>query len=231
MAFPTDDLSLVAVPPAGLDACVTAQLRSGSGRLAVWDHQLAAAGRAVGDRGELPVLVTSSTGAGGLLGLVGRRIDGVRVEAVQSTLRDLDDLAGNTARVIAAAEALADAWSDEVELYVGLPFARGWERAADEVEAAGHRAAIVAGADRSALIAQLSGLIERDCPFTVQWTTAGPPLSGVVTAVATLIDDGDPAEAETQLDAEPRDWDAAALARIRRRLTRVGRIPPADAVR
>ncbi len=223
--FPIDDLTLIADGSADLGVQLTNLATSAADRLAIWDHQVAAVARAnTGAGAETAVLVTSSTGAGGLLGLARRELLGVRVEAVQSTLRDLDDLAGNATRVLAAADALADAWSEEVELYVGLPYAPRWDRAADAVEAAGHRAAIASGPAPGPLIAQLSGLIERDCPFTVQWTNGGPSLWGVVAAVAALIDDASPAEAERQLRTGPQHWDDPALARIRRRLIRVGRV-------
>ena len=60
-------------------------------------------------------------------------MSGVRVVAVESALRDLDDLAGNAARVASAAGEL----DESIAVFVEIPYAPGWERAVEEVEAAG----------------------------------------------------------------------------------------------
>ena len=103
------------------------------GPLVVPDTQLAEVGRHHRDGPELAVQVVNSGGAGGVLGLSRRSQPGLEVVSVISMLRDLDDLAGNAARVIAAAEAL----DPDVTVFVGLPYAPGWPRAVELVEAGG----------------------------------------------------------------------------------------------
>ncbi len=119
-------------------------------------------------QGTLDVSVINTGGAGGLLGLARREIPGVRVVAVESALRDLDNLAGNAARVASAAGEL----DESVAVFVEIPYAPGWERAVDEVEAAGLLAKIRTGSpDNSGtpaytqLAEQLSVLVEADLPF------------------------------------------------------------------
>jgi hypothetical protein len=109
------------------------------GPLVVSDRRLAEVGRAARtdeldeEEEELAVSVVNTGGAGGIASLAGRTLPGVHLVAVESALRDLDDLAGNAARVVAAALELDDA----VQVYVEFPYAPGWERAVEEVEAAG----------------------------------------------------------------------------------------------
>ena len=82
------------------------------GPLVVRDADLALVGdarRAVAghDAEPLAVSVVTSRGAGGLISLGGTHVDGIRIVAAESALRDLDDLVGNAVRVVtAAAEAL-----------------------------------------------------------------------------------------------------------------------------
>ena len=80
-----------------------------------------------------------------------------------SVLRDLNDLAGSAARVVAAAEAL----DESVRVLVELPDAPGWPAAAELVEAAGLSAQVRAGHSPAALIEQLAALVEADLPFSV----------------------------------------------------------------
>jgi hypothetical protein len=86
------------------------------GPLVVADRRLAEAGRAArsaqqtnADEGDLAVSVVNTSGAGGITSLAGREVPGVHIVAVESALRDLDDLAGNAARVVAAAMELDEA--------------------------------------------------------------------------------------------------------------------------
>jgi len=116
----------------------------------------------------LDVSLINTGGAGGLLALAGRTIEGLRVVAVESALRDLDDLAGNAARVAAAAGEL----DESVRVFVEIPYAPGWERAVEEVEGAGLLGKIRTGSpDNSGtppyaqLAEQLSVLVEADLPF------------------------------------------------------------------
>lgn len=86
--------------------------------------------------GALSVVVTG--GAGQLAGPVGlgARL-GLRVRGLEIALRDLDDLAGNARRVVAALDQLGD---EQVPVYVELPQTPaegGWLAAADVVAEAG----------------------------------------------------------------------------------------------
>jgi len=99
------------------------------GALVVSDQKLSELGRAVRRTDDLPppvtedleVSVVNTSGANGLVGLAGRLPAGLRLQAVESALRDLDDLAGNASRVVAAAGEL-DAG---VQVFVELPYAPG----------------------------------------------------------------------------------------------------------
>ncbi|WP_310528452.1 hypothetical protein [Nocardioides sp.] len=95
----------------------------------------------VGDA-QIPLSIVVTGGAGALAGalrLAARA--GNPVSGLEIALRDLDDLAGNARRVVAAVHAARDegALDDETPVYVELPAAEvthGWEAAADEVAAA-----------------------------------------------------------------------------------------------
>ena len=78
------------------------------GPLVVADQRLAEVGRMHAGDEALDVSVVNTTGAGGLVSLAERDIAGLRVVAAESALRDLDDLSGNAARVVSAAEQLDD---------------------------------------------------------------------------------------------------------------------------
>lgn len=196
------------------------------GSFVVPDTQLAEVGRHHRDGPDLAVQVVNSGGAGGLLGLSRRTQPGLDVVGVISMLRDLDDLAGNAARVVAAAEVL----DPEITLFVGLPYAHGWPRAVEVIEAAGHCAVISPGdpagpATPRELIEQLAGLIDADLPFKIGTESAAYPLTGLLDAVRGLID-GMPAEDAVQRLGADRDlrWatDGEADAqRVRRRLRSV----------
>jgi hypothetical protein len=229
--------------PAGADA--TAVLRdyrrhrdeASSGLLAdlvVPDHRLAEVARGNAGAAAVPVCVLNTTGAGGLVALAGRSLSGLSVVSVQSALRDLDDLAGNAARVVSAASALAES----VSVYVEIPRASGWQRAVEEVEAAGLLGAVrVPGGPTAAaeLAEQLSVRVEADLPFRV----VGAPVGylGLLHAVQALIDGSSVREATELLgQGDPsaaadavRSWDAAAWGRVRRRVRRL-ESPALDAV-
>lgn len=91
---------------------------------------------------EIPLSIVVTGGAGavaGALKLAARA--GNPVAGLEIALRDLDDLAGNARRVVAAVDAarIDGALDDETPIYVELPAAdvtHGWEAAADEVAAA-----------------------------------------------------------------------------------------------
>jgi hypothetical protein len=201
---------------------------AGAGRLMVPDRQLGDVARRVPADSALAVSVINSGGAGGLLGLTRRGLAGLRVASAESALRDLDDLAGNAARVIAAADEL----DPEIEVFVELPFAPRWEAAVEVVEAAGRSAKIISGADGVRLAEQLSILIEADCGFKVQLGVE--PRSAdrwqLALAVDALIEGGSISEVAGLLagddDHEPASevvqrWDEVTRRRVLRRLRRV----------
>ena len=236
-----DDAAMLARPAMPADEAVTAyrEVRAAPyadlvGPLVVRDDRLAQVARA-GGGGPLPVSVVISGGAGGLLAVARRELAGIDVRAIQSTLRDLDDLAGNAARVAAAAEHLGD----EVAVFVQIPYAPGWIRAVEAIESAGLLGAIQAGglpADRPSprqLAEQLSGLVEADLPFKLTgglprpWPTdAGHGYLTTVLALEALIDGADIGDAAELLRLEDRErirnafstWDDATATRVRRRL-------------
>jgi len=195
------------------------------GPLVVPDTQLAEVGRLHRDGSNLAVQVVNTGGAGGVLALSRRTQPGMDVVSVVSMLRDLDDLAGNAARVVAAAEVL----DPEVTLFVGLPYAPGWPRAVEVVEAAGH-CALISPADSAGpasaaeLVEQIEGLIDADLPFKIGRGSAAYSLTGLLDAVHGLID-GRPAADAAQLLGTDADlqWaiDDAEAGRVRRRLRSV----------
>jgi hypothetical protein len=229
---PVDDSTLCGPGAASVADAVTGQLTrqsvdpAAAGRLMVPDRQLRNVARQVPAESALAVSVINSGGAGGLLGLTRRGLAGLQVESAESALRDLDDLAGNAARVIAAAEEL----DPEIEVFVELPFGPRWEAAVDVVEAAGLSAKIIARSDGVRLAEQLSLLIEADCGFKVQ--LADEPRSAdrwqLLRAVDALIEGSTVTEAAGLLagdDERARElvqgWDDATRERVLRRLRRV----------
>ena len=258
-----DDAAMFPPGNASVDEAVAAHLRyrrswfaSLIGPLLVSDLKLAEVGRTLrqvrksgGPEGTLPLLVSvvNTSGAGGLLSLVGREIEGVQLAAVETALRDLDDLAGNADRVVSAAGQLDDA----VRVFVEIPYAPGWEKAVAVVEAAGHHGKLRTGGlepvdtpPSDQLARQLSVLIEADLPFKA---TAGlhhaVALSGsdpgrprqhgflnLLVAVEAIVDGGSASEAADLLGESGRQsvlarvaaWDDTQASRIRRRFRSFG---------
>jgi len=232
------------------------------GPLVVSDQRLGEVGRARSLQGARPaaaaadlaegaaallVSVVNTTGAGGLVSLAQRQVPGVRVVAVESALRDLDDLARNAARVASAAAEL----DEEVQVFVEIPYAPGWERAVDAVEAAGLLGKIRTGGPAAEdcpgtdqLARQLSVLVEADLPFKATaglhhaWPTAsGNPAQpqqhgflNLLLAVEALVEGSSESEAARLLGLADRDavvksiegWGAAQASRVRRRLRSFG---------
>jgi len=218
------------------------------GPLVVPDSRLVEVGRAhrevAGTGAAVNVSVINTSGAGGLLSLAGRQPPGVRVVAVESALRDLDDLAGNAKRVVSAATALDEA----VSVYVEIPYAPGWERAVETVEAAGLFGKIRTGGLEPAdspstgqLSRQLSVLVEADLPFKATaglhhaWPTSSsdpthPRQHGflnVLAAVEALVEgaaEDDAAELLQRSDPQVlvSSWDGARGQRVRRRMRSFG---------
>jgi hypothetical protein len=196
------------------------------GPLVVPDVMLAEVGRIDPDADPLPVCVVNSTGAGGLVSLASREVPGVRVVAVESALRDLDDLVGNAARIVSAAAEL----DDSVDVYVEIPDGARYERAVEEVEAAGLNGAVRLEDDGRAahqlLARQLSTLVEADLPFKV--TGQGLGVLNMLVAVQILIETGSQRDAVEMLRTEQYvvaptvvDWDEETGSRLRRRLRAV----------
>ncbi len=191
----------------------------------------------------LDVSLINTSGAGGLVSLARRDGPGTRVVAVESALRDLDDLAGNAARVAAAAGEL----TDDVAVFVEIPYAPGWERAVEEVEAAGLLGKIRTGSpDNSGtpayaqLAEQLSVLVEADLAFKAtaglhhaQPTPGADPdrpvqhgFLNLLAAVEALVEGAsvrDAAEVLRETDpATVAGWSEDTAARVRRRFRSFG---------
>jgi hypothetical protein len=225
------------------------------GPLVVSDQKLAELGRAlqrIDDpsaevTGDLDVSVVGTNGAGGLVGLAGRLPARLRLRAVESALRDLDDLAGDASQAVAAAGEL-DAG---VQVFVELPYAPGWERAVEVVAAAGLSGKLRTGGPTPAdtpsttqLAHQLRVLVEADLPFKATaglhhaWPAAGPepdrprqhgflPLLAAVDALAEGASQAEAAELlaagdQTAVLGTLTSWSDTRSARVRRRLRSFG---------
>ncbi len=226
-----DDETLLRSPEARPLAQVVAEhrelraaYRSQLAALVVPDTQLTAVSRQLPAGVDLPVSVITTGGAGGLLALVGRDLPGIDIVSVEPALRDLDDLVGSAARVISAAAELGS----DVDIFVGLPYAPGWEAAVEPIEAAGLYGKIGA-AGPSATAEQLSILVEADLPFKItshmewDWLTMLSAIHALVDGAsqkdaAGLLEDPDHEQTATAISS----WDQANQLRIRRRLRRVG---------
>jgi hypothetical protein len=258
-----DDAAMFPPGNAAVDEAVGAHLRyrrswfaSLIGPLLVADLKFAEVGRALrhvrmggGSAGTVPlaVSVVNTSGAGGLLSLIGREVEGVQLVAVESALRDLNDLAGNADRVVSAAAQLDDA----VRVFVEIPYAPGWEKAVAVVEAAGYYGKLRTGGlepvDTPAsdqLAHQLSVLIEADLPFkataglhhavALAGSDRGRPRQhgflNLLVAVEALVDGGSESEAADLLGESGRQsvldhvgaWNDTQASRIRRRFRSFG---------
>ena len=215
------------------------------GPLVVPDQQLVEVGRVALRRGSdaLDVSVINTGGAGGLVSLANRAVPGVRVVAVESALRDLDDLAGNAARVAAAGAEL----DESVLAFVEIPYGPGWERAVEAVEGAGLLGKIRTGSPDNTgtpayaqLAEQLSVLVEADLPFKAtaglhhaQPTPGSDPdrpvqhgFVNLLVAVEGLIEGARKAEAahllRTSDAASVSSWTDETVSRVRRRFRSFG---------
>jgi hypothetical protein len=203
-----------------LRAAYQSQLAS----LAVPDTQLTAVSRQLPAAVNLPVSVITTGGAGGLLALAGRDLPGIDIVSAEPALRDLDDLVGGAARVISAAAELAF----DVDIFVALPYAPGWEAAVDLIEAAGLYGKISATGPWPT-VEQLSILIEADLPFKIT-SRIEEDLLAMLRAIHALVDGVSPEDAAVLMEDPDPDqtaaavssWDRATQSRIRRRLRRVG---------
>lgn len=222
------------------------------GPLVVPDTELAQVSRAAVtvDAEPIEVSVVVTGGAGGLVALARRNLPGIAVTAAEIALRDLDDLAGNAERVVAAAQELDP---DQVTVFVELPFQHGWVAAIGVVEGGGLNGKIRTGGMEpdahptpDQLAQALSELIEADLPFkaTAGLHRAWPnqvtnergemlPQHGFVTllmAVEALVDGAGSAAAADLLRLDDpgrifdalQAWDEATAARVRRRFRSFG---------
>ncbi len=258
-----DDAAMFPPGNAAVDEAVGAHLRyrrswfaSLIGPLLVADLRFAEVGRALrhlrmggGSEETVPlaVSVVNTSGAGGLLSLIGREVEGVQLVAVESALRDLNDLAGNADRVVSAAAQLDDA----VRVFVEIPYAPGWEKAVAVVEAAGYYGKLRTGGlepvdtpPSDQLAHQLSVLIEADLPFkataglhhalALPGSDPGRPRQhgflNLLVAVEALVDGGSESEAADLLGESGRQsvldhvgaWNDTQASRIRRRFRSFG---------
>jgi hypothetical protein len=174
-------------------------------------------------------------------------MSGVDVVAVETALRDLDDLAGNAARVASAATELADG----MRVYVEIPYAPGWERAVEGVEAAGLLGKIRTGSPddtetppHEQLARQLTVLVEADLTFKATaglhhaWRSDGadsahPRQHGflnLLAALEALIEGADEPDAVDLLARADRrelleritGWDEVVARKVRRRFVGFG---------
>lgn len=171
----------------------------------------------------LRVTVINGTGAGGITALARRRLTRCRLAAVENPLRDPGDLAGNVARVAAAAREL----DPEVVVLVRIPDGFGWRDAVATAEAEGLVGVVSARSDQ--LVPQLSAYVEADLGFVVDDLGSAAELVGLLAAVDVLVETGAVDEA-VRLLAEPdhdqqaaaiRDWADDRAGRVRRRLRAV----------
>jgi len=194
--------------------------------LVVPDRLLAEASRQPRDGVSIPVSVITSGGAGGLLGLARRTLPGVDIVSAEPALRDLNDLAGNAARMISAAAELGS----DIAIFVELPYAPGWQAAVELIEAAGVYGKIAAEQVQPRRTAeQLSILIEADLPFKITIGSSDGGLA-VLAAIEALIDGATLDDAAELIQSADNDhiqpvvsaWGQATQSRIRRRIRRLG---------
>jgi hypothetical protein len=146
-----------------------------------------------GTPARLSVVVTGGAGQVSGPAAMCQRL-GLDLAGLEIALRDLDDLAGNARRVVAAVVAAqADgALADDVPVYVELPQdepGAGWLRAADEVTSAGLRLKFRTGGlasdafpDAPTLAAWIDAALDRETPFKCT--------AGLHHAVRHVADDG-----------------------------------------
>jgi hypothetical protein len=229
-----DDETLRGRPQAGIAEAVAEHQRlrdDGTyGRLLatllVPDTQLAQVSRLIPAGASIPVSVTTSGGAGGLLALARRDLAGVAIVSAEPALRDLDDLAGSAARIVSAAAELAP----EIAIFVELPYAPGWEVAVELIEAGGLNAKIdISNSDPRQRVEQLSILIEADLPFKITGRVVDGWLA-LLTTVDALVEGASLDDAVQLTQAQDHDrihavvsgWDQMRQSRIRRRVRRLG---------
>jgi hypothetical protein len=194
--------------------------------LVVPDSRLMEIARQAPSSASVSLSVVTSAGAGGLLALTRHNTAGVDIVSAEPTLRDLDDLAGSAARVISAAGEI----EPEVEVFIELPYAPGWQAAVELIEAAGLCGKISVGeAEPRQVVEQLSILIEADLPFKIT-SPLDENWSALLAVVEALVAGTSLEEAtdllrlsdHDQVRAAVASWDATTQSRVRRRVRRLG---------
>ncbi|MCD4524065.1 hypothetical protein [Nocardioides sp. cx-173] len=177
---------------------------------------------------EAPLSVVVTGGAGqlaGPAGLCGRL--GLRLSALEIALRDLDDLAGNARRVVAAVDAarVEGVLDEDVPVFVELPQddpGHSWLAAADEVAGAELRLKLRTGGveahhvpSSATLAAWIDAALDRETPFKCTAGLhhavrhdAGHGFLNVLAATRLAFDGGSREEVVATLESR----DAAALA-------------------
>lgn len=199
----------------------------------------------------VPFTLRVSGGAGAIAGAcrLAGKFAAERLQSLEISLRDLDDLPGNARRVTVAIDQAYDegVLSEDVPVYIDVPQpdqhepGHGWLAAADEVAAVEHRLILrtgaVAGTPLSAtLAAWVDAALDRELPFRCTELTrairaaAAPDQHGVLNLmVATRAAFDGASQDEVVALLEERDADALTtvardgeLARARRWLTSFG---------
>jgi hypothetical protein len=194
--------------------------------LVVPDRRIAEVARHVPPGASVPLSVITSAGAGGLLALARHQTAGVEIGAIESTLRDLDDLAGSAARVISATAGL----NSDVPVFIELPYAPGWVAAVELIEAAGLYGKIdVSHPESQQVVEQLSILIEADLSFKItsphqeNWLVLLAAVEALIAGAS--LDDAErlirPA-GDDRIGTAVAGWDQATQSRVRRRVRRLG---------
>jgi hypothetical protein len=194
--------------------------------LVVPDRRIAEVARHVPPGASVPLSVITSAGAGGLLALARHQTAGVEIGSIESSLRDLDDLAGSAARVISATAEL----NSDVPVFVELPYASGWVAAVELIEAAGLFGKVdVSHPEPQQVVEQLSILIEADLPFKItsaideDWLVLLAAVEALVAGAS--LDDAERLirpDGDDRIGTAVAGWDQATQSRVRRRVRRLG---------
>lgn len=156
-----------------------------------------------------PVAVVLTGGAGQVAGPAAFCVRaGIALTGLTVTLRDVDDLAGNARRVVAAVDAARAEGSlaEETPVYVELPQedpSYGWLAAADEVAAAELRLGLrFAGTPEPVVTAWIDAALDRELPFRATSVEAAAVRDLLVTTLR-VFDGAEPDPAEL---ARGRRW-------------------------
>jgi hypothetical protein len=156
-------------------------------------------------RTDAPVRLRTTGGAGQIAGparLAAR--NGLDLRAVDVALRDLDDLAGNARRVVAAVDAARGegALAEGVEVYVELPdtaHQAGWLAAADELAAVELRLAFPS-APSATTARWIDAALDRETPYRFACDLPGAAFVQALTATRAAFDGATPDEVAAVLE-------------------------------